>query len=72
MMTGTLTLLFLEKKCNSMINDVRWQFLKDVFHPAFLACVVSWLAFVAAIFMGHENVVTTEANQETTHARNAG
>ena len=29
--------------------------LKDLFHQAFLARVVSWLAFVLAIFMGHEN-----------------
>ena len=29
--------------------------LKGLFHPAFLARVVSWLAFVVAIFMGHEN-----------------
>ena len=29
--------------------------LKDLFHPACLACVVSWFAFVVAIFMGHEN-----------------
>ena len=29
--------------------------LKALFHLAFLARVVSWLAFVVAIFMGHEN-----------------
>ena len=29
--------------------------LKGLFHPAFLARVVSLLAFVVAIFMGHEN-----------------
>ena len=29
--------------------------LKALFHPACLARVVSWLAFVVAIFMGHEN-----------------
>ena len=27
---------------------------KGLFHPAFLPCAVSWLAFVVAIFMGHE------------------
>ena len=30
-------------------------FLKGLLHPAFLARVVSWFAFVVAIFMGHEN-----------------
>ena len=29
--------------------------LKALFHPAFLARVVFWFAFVVAIFMGHEN-----------------
>ena len=29
--------------------------LKGLFHPAFLAHVVSWLAFVVAIFLAHEN-----------------
>ena len=29
--------------------------LKGLFHPAFLARVVSWFPFVVAIFMGHEN-----------------
>ena len=29
--------------------------LKGLFHPPFLARVVSWLAFVVAIFMAHEN-----------------
>ena len=29
--------------------------LKGMFHPACLARVVSWIAFVVAIFMGHEN-----------------
>ena len=29
--------------------------LKCLFHPAFLAHVLSWLAFVVAIFMAHEN-----------------
>ena len=29
--------------------------LKGLFHPACLARVVSWFAFVVAIFMGHEN-----------------
>ena len=27
--------------------------IKDLFHPALLAHVLSWLAFVVAIFMGH-------------------
>ena len=30
-------------------------YLKGLFHPAFLARVVSWFPFVVAIFMGHEN-----------------
>ena len=29
--------------------------LKGLFHPACRARVVSWFAFVVAIFMGHEN-----------------
>ena len=29
--------------------------LKGLFHPACLARVVSWFAFVVAIFMAHEN-----------------
>ena len=29
--------------------------LKALFHPACLARVVSWFAFVVAIFMAHEN-----------------
>ena len=29
--------------------------LKSLFHPACLARVVSWFAFVVAIFMAHEN-----------------
>ena len=29
--------------------------LKGLFHPAYLARVVSWFAFVVAIFMAHEN-----------------
>ena len=29
--------------------------LKGLCHPAFLARVISWLAFVFTIFMGHEN-----------------
>ena len=29
--------------------------LKGLFHPACLARVVSWFAFVVAVFMGHEN-----------------
>ena len=28
---------------------------KGLFHPAFFAQVVSWLAFVVTIFMGHKN-----------------
>ena len=31
------------------------MFLKGLFHPAFLARVVSWFPFVVAIFMGHES-----------------
>ena len=36
-----------------------WEFfigLKGLFYLACLARVVSWFAFVVAIFMGHENV----------------
>ena len=40
-------------------------------HPACLARVVSWFAFVAAIFMAHE-MVTAKDKQGTTRARNAG
>ena len=29
--------------------------LKGLFHPACLARVASWFAFVVAIFMAHEN-----------------
>ena len=29
--------------------------LKGLFHPAYLARVVSWFAFVVAIFVDHEN-----------------
>ena len=29
--------------------------LKGLFHPAFLAGVISWLAFVVAIYTAHEN-----------------
>ena len=35
-------------------NRMRRSF-KGLFHPAFLARVVSWFPFVVAIFMGHEN-----------------
>ena len=31
------------------------RILKGLLHPACLARVVSWFAFVVAIFMGHEN-----------------
>ena len=34
---------------------VTGELLKDLFHPACLTRVVSWLAFVVAIFIGHEN-----------------
>ena len=37
------------------LHSVVQDLLKGPFHPAFLARVVSWLAFVVAIFMGHEN-----------------
>ena len=49
--------------------------LKDLFHPAFLSRVVSWLAFDVAIFMAHEDgdntmeMATTKGNQETARAR---
>ena len=37
------------------IRTVLSKALKGLFHPACLARVDSWFAFVAAIFMGHEN-----------------
>ena len=48
----------------NLANSVLFTVLKGLFHPACLACVISWIAFVVAIFM--------EANQETTRARHAG
>ena len=46
-----------EDKCHLMIfrdksNDIS---LKALIQPAYLARVASWLAFVVAIFMVHEN-----------------
>ena len=38
-----------------MHGTVTQTALKDLFHPACLARVVSWFAFVVAIFMAHEN-----------------
>ena len=29
--------------------------LKALIQPSWLACVISWLAFVVVVFMGHEN-----------------
>ena len=29
--------------------------LKALIQPSCLACVISWLAFVVVVFMGHEN-----------------
>ena len=37
-------------------NSTEWKSgLTGLFHPACPTCVVSWFAFVVAIFMGHEN-----------------
>ena len=38
-------------KFRASMHDI----LKGLFHPACRARVVSWIAFVVAIFMGHEN-----------------
>ena len=35
-------------------NMKKMLLLKGLFHPAFLARVVSWFAFVVAIFMAHD------------------
>ena len=40
---------------SNITKNPRAQPLKGLFHPAFLARVVSWFPFVVAIFMGHEN-----------------
>ena len=45
--------------------------LKALIQPACFAGAISWLAFVVAIFMGHENG-DNKVNQEATHARYAG
>ena len=37
------------------IRQARTIILKGLFHPASLARVASWFAFVVAIFMAHEN-----------------
>ena len=39
----------------SFCNHGIFIMLKGLFHPACLASVVSWFAFVVAIFMAHEN-----------------
>ena len=36
-------------------RPLTFQILRGLFHPACLARAASWLAFVVAIFMGHEN-----------------
>ena len=38
-----------------IISCAMFKHLKGLFHPACLARAVSWLAFVVAIFMAHEN-----------------
>ena len=52
----------LKAEINLLSNDIQIRHinciidhLKGLFHPAFLARVVSWFPFVVAIFMGHEN-----------------
>ena len=40
------------KKCPEFLCSKK---LKGLFHPACFARVVSWFAFVVAIFLGHEN-----------------
>ena len=50
---GTIVLdsYFLHKKQQSSFS----RHLKGLFHPTCLARVISWFAFVVAIFMGREN-----------------
>ena len=43
------------QRCIALSNRIPKESLKALFHPACLARVVSWFAFVVAIFMGHEN-----------------
>ena len=45
--------------------------LKALIQPACFAGVISWLAFVVAIFMAHENG-DNKASQEATGARHSG
>ena len=42
-------------KINSKFKHNGWLRLKGLFYPACLARIVSWLAFVAVIFMAHKN-----------------
>ena len=44
-----------EKSHYRKAKGALYTHLKGLFHPAFLARVVSWFPFVVAIFMGHEN-----------------
>ena len=44
----------ISKSCMNQCSHVIIT-LKRLFHPACLARVVSWFAFVVAIFMAHEN-----------------
>ena len=45
--------------------------LKALIQPGRFAGATSWLAFVVAIFIGHEMAVTI-TNQKATHARYSG
>ena len=50
-------LLLIRDNCVAVGRLGHWWLakLKGLFHPACLARVVSWFAFVVAIFMAHEN-----------------
>ena len=54
------SIYFFDSKCAQYINKQERNYwsessLKGLFHPACLAHIVSWFAFVVTIFMGHEN-----------------
>ena len=60
MMTGSVVLTWATKGNSEQlilaeVHTTALFALKGLFHPAFLAHVVSWFPFVVAIFMGHEN-----------------
>ena len=45
----------LRNELQDITDWLRQNKLKGLFHPACLARVVSWFAFLVAIFMAHEN-----------------